>query len=118
MNVIESLKKYKFISILRNASPEYSADVIKALYGNTVVAGAGTVITMEFAWAAYDAGAKFLVSPCTSKNKYILTGQNKPRRQVIWQQMRNRANLHKICMDLIFCCPIYTAKGFSRFLFL
>lgn len=101
MNVIESLKKYKFISILRNVSPEYSADVIKALYdggvrifevtfnpskdntiedtqkiikdiyslyGNTVVAGAGTVITMEFAEAAYDAGAKFLVSPCTSKS--------------------------------------------------
>ena len=38
---------------------------IKELYGNEVSVGAGTVINLEFAKAAYEAGAEFIVSPCT-----------------------------------------------------
>lgn len=40
---------------------------IKDLYGNEVMVGAGTVICMEYAKAANEADAEFLVSPCTDK---------------------------------------------------
>lgn len=40
---------------------------IYEMYGDEVSVGAGTVINMDFAKAAYKAGAKFIVSPCTNK---------------------------------------------------
>lgn len=40
---------------------------IKDLYGDDVMVGAGTVICMEYAKAAKEADAEFLVSPCTDK---------------------------------------------------
>ena len=41
---------------------------IKDLYGNEVMVGAGTVICMEYAKAAGEVDAEFLVSPCTDKS--------------------------------------------------
>lgn len=38
---------------------------IGEMFGEKVCVGAGTVLTVEFAKAAYEAGAKFIVSPCT-----------------------------------------------------
>ena len=38
---------------------------IKSMYGDEVSVGAGTVINLEFARAAHEAGAEFIVSPCT-----------------------------------------------------
>lgn len=40
---------------------------IYSMYGDEVLVGAGTVVSPEFAKAAYKAGAKFIVSPCTDK---------------------------------------------------
>lgn len=40
---------------------------ISELFGSAVCVGAGTVINLEFAKAAHDAGAKFLVSPGTKE---------------------------------------------------
>jgi len=41
---------------------------IKALYGDRLSVGAGTVINEEFARAAWEAGAEFIVSPCTKES--------------------------------------------------
>ena len=38
---------------------------IKEMFGAEVSVGAGTVLTVEFAKAAYEAGAEFIVAPCT-----------------------------------------------------
>lgn len=38
---------------------------VKETLGEGVSVGAGTVLNLEFAKAAYEAGAEFLVSPCT-----------------------------------------------------
>ena len=46
---------------------------IRALYGNEVSIGAGTVISVEFARAAYEAGAEFIVSPCTKEDVIAYT---------------------------------------------
>ncbi len=40
-------------------------DTIKKIYGNNICVGAGTVINLEYAMAAHEAGAQFIVSPCT-----------------------------------------------------
>ena len=40
---------------------------VKKLYGNEISVGAGTVINLEFARAAWEAGAEFIVSPCTKE---------------------------------------------------
>lgn len=42
-------------------------ETIKSMYGSEVSVGAGTVLTPDFASAAYEAGAEFLVSPSTDK---------------------------------------------------
>jgi len=44
-----------------------SVHIIRELYGENIHIGAGTVLTMEFAEAAYRAGAEFMVSPCTDQ---------------------------------------------------
>ena len=41
---------------------------INSMYKEDIMVGAGTVLTTEFAQAAYEAGAKFIVSPCTDEN--------------------------------------------------
>ncbi len=41
--------------------------IIIDMYGNDIMVGAGTVINEEYAKAAYEAGAKFIVSPCTKE---------------------------------------------------
>lgn len=38
---------------------------IKAMYGEEMLVGAGTVINEDFARAAFEAGSAFIVSPCT-----------------------------------------------------
>ena len=38
---------------------------VKETLGDSVSVGAGTVLNLEFAKAAHEAGAEFLVSPCT-----------------------------------------------------
>lgn len=40
---------------------------ISEMFGDDVSVGAGTVIKQEYAEAAYKAGAKFIVSPCTNE---------------------------------------------------
>lgn len=40
---------------------------IKNSYGDEVMVGAGTVLYMDYAKSAYNAGAEFVVSPCTDK---------------------------------------------------
>lgn len=40
---------------------------ISDMFGDDVCVGAGTVIKQEYAEAAYEAGAKFIVSPCTNE---------------------------------------------------
>lgn len=49
---------------------------ISALFGNEVCVGAGTVINLEFAKAAHDAGAKFLVSPGTKESVVRFAKEN------------------------------------------
>ncbi len=99
-NVMECLKKERFIAILRHIEPQYAVQAVEALYrggvrffevtfnpgsettitdtqkmigdirhafGDTVYVGAGTVLTKSYAQAAYEAGASFIVSPCTDK---------------------------------------------------
>ena len=46
---------------------------IRAIYGSQVSIGAGTVINVEFARAAYEAGAEFIVSPCTKEDVIAYT---------------------------------------------
>ncbi len=41
---------------------------ISEMYGRDVMVGAGTVINDEYAKAAFEAGAKFIVSPCTKES--------------------------------------------------
>lgn len=49
---------------------------IKAQYGNEISVGAGTVINVEFARAAHEAGAEFIVSPCTKESVISFTKKN------------------------------------------
>ena len=49
---------------------------IKAQYGNKISVGAGTVINVEFARAAWEAGAEFIVSPCTKESVISFTKKN------------------------------------------
>lgn len=46
---------------------------IRARLGDGVSVGAGTVINTEFARAAYEAGAEFIVSPCTKEDVIAYT---------------------------------------------
>lgn len=46
---------------------------IKTLYGDEISVGAGTVINLEFASAAHEAGAEFIVSPCTKPEVIAFT---------------------------------------------
>ncbi len=55
---------------------KYIISEIYNMYGEEVCVGAGTVINTEFAAAAKDAGAKFIVSPCTDKDVISYTKQN------------------------------------------
>ena len=65
----------RFIEVTFNPSSEKtvydtqkSICIINDLYGDEVCVGAGTVLTMEYARKAKEAGAEFLVSPCTNLN--------------------------------------------------
>ena len=49
---------------------------IKDMYGDDVYVGAGTVINVEFARAAHEAGATFIVSPCTKADVVKFTKEN------------------------------------------
>lgn len=49
---------------------------IKAIYGDEIMVGAGTVVCMDYAKAAFQAGAEFIVSPCTNKEIIEYTKQN------------------------------------------
>ena len=49
---------------------------IKKLYGDEVMVGAGTVVCMDYAKTAYEAGAEFIVSPCTDKKIIDFSKQN------------------------------------------
>ena len=49
---------------------------IKALYGEEISVGAGTVLNLEFASAAYEAGAEFIVSPCTKPEVIAFTKEH------------------------------------------
>lgn len=50
--------------------------MVKELYGDHVSVGAGTVINEDFARAAHEAGAEFIVSPCTKENVISFTKKN------------------------------------------
>lgn len=90
MNALEWILEKKIIAILRGVLPSNMLDVVQALheggvtvleitlnsqdaisqirkiteqYSGTMLIGAGTVLDMEGARAAKDAGAKFLISP-------------------------------------------------------
>ena len=49
---------------------------IKDMYGSSVCVGSGTVINLEFARAAHEAGAEFIVSPCTKADVVKFTKEN------------------------------------------
>ncbi|MBE6601690.1 MAG: bifunctional 4-hydroxy-2-oxoglutarate aldolase/2-dehydro-3-deoxy-phosphogluconate aldolase [Ruminococcaceae bacterium] len=49
---------------------------VKELYGDSVSVGAGTVISEDFARAAHEAGAEFIVSPCTKESVIAYTKAN------------------------------------------
>ena len=49
---------------------------IQEMYGEDVCVGAGTVINTEFAHAAYEAGAEFIVSPCTKADVVKFTKEH------------------------------------------
>lgn len=49
---------------------------IKELYGDEVSVGAGTVLTEEYARAAWEAGAEFLVSPTTKERLIRFAHEN------------------------------------------
>ena len=49
---------------------------IKAMYGEEISVGAGTVINLEFARGAFEAGAEFLVSPCTKPEVISFAKEN------------------------------------------
>lgn len=54
------------ITFEQTSSPAVTADIIKTLHNefkNRVLLGAGTVMTMDQLYAAYDAGAAFIISP-------------------------------------------------------
>lgn len=58
---------------------EDTAEIIRAIndeLGNEVSVGAGTVINLEFAKAAKEAGAEFIVSPCTKPEVIKYTKEN------------------------------------------
>lgn len=47
------------------ADTKKTISTIKARFGQEVSVGAGTVLSVDFAQAAYEAGAEFIVAPCT-----------------------------------------------------
>ena len=49
---------------------------IREMFGDSVCVGAGTVINTEFARAAHEAGASFIVSPCTKADVVKFTKDN------------------------------------------
>lgn len=49
---------------------------IKSMYGEEISVGAGTVINLEFARGAFEAGAEFLVSPCTKPEVISFAKEN------------------------------------------
>lgn len=93
MELEKLISEHKIIAILRNVPPEKVESYIKAvydggirlieialntpdaldqiklarrLYDGKLTVGAGTVITIQLAQEAMDAGAQFLLSPCTN----------------------------------------------------
>ena len=53
-----------------------SISTIYEMYGNDVSVGAGTVLSVEFAKAAKEAGAQFIVSPCINSKVINYTKEN------------------------------------------
>ncbi|MFR1833251.1 MAG: bifunctional 4-hydroxy-2-oxoglutarate aldolase/2-dehydro-3-deoxy-phosphogluconate aldolase [Lachnospiraceae bacterium] len=54
------------VTFNQNLSPKVTTDIIQTLnkdFKDKMIFGAGTVITMEQLYAAYDAGAAFIISP-------------------------------------------------------
>ena len=49
---------------------------VKALFGDETSVGAGTVINTDFAKAAHEAGAEYIVSPCTKADVVRYTKEN------------------------------------------
>ncbi len=49
---------------------------IKKMYGEEISVGAGTVINVDFARAAWEAGAEFIVSPCTKESVISFTKEH------------------------------------------
>ena len=49
---------------------------IKRTYGNEISVGAGTVLNVEYARAAWEAGAEFIVSPCTKESVISFTKEH------------------------------------------
>lgn len=49
---------------------------VKKMYGDSVCVGAGTVINLEYAKSAHEAGAQFIVSPCTKADVVKFTKEN------------------------------------------
>lgn len=73
----------RFIEVTFNPSSDKtiydtqkSINTINELYGDDICVGAGTVLTMEYAKRAREAGAKFLVSPCTNLNIVSYASEN------------------------------------------
>lgn len=51
-------------------------EIIREQFGDSVCIGAGTVLDMSFARAAFEVGAEFLVSPCTNEEIVRFAKQN------------------------------------------
>lgn len=142
--MIDFIKKHKFIVILRHIEPrciqntakalydggarifevtfdpcspsaaEDTKEMIKAIYamyGERVMVGAGTVVSVEFAQAAYEAGAKFIVSPCTDKDVISYTKEHGMLCIPGAYTPTEIVNAHKLGADIVKIFPVAPGEG-------
>ena len=87
---------------------------IYSMYGDEVLVGAGTVVSPEFAKAAYKAGAKFIVSPCTDKKIISYTKKHHMLSIPGAYTPTEIVTAYNLGADIVKIFPVADGRGYPR----